>query len=188
MARTIRAQMMISTTGNLVRSSEFIVRRLKNLISRKGFTLMEMLIVLAVIVLILGVSIPFFSSFTKGAKLKTAAKDITAVLNTARNLVITHRRNYSVTFDYSARPHSYYITDEDNQLYEKKYYLPSSIRFNRPSNPDQPTTFTSDEAIFSSTGGLTAGAGSAWIADRRGDFRRISVSNTTGRVKIDKEP
>ena len=80
---------------------------------------MYKLIVLAVIILILWVSIPFFSSFTKGAKLKTAAKDVIAVLNTARSLAITQRKNYSVTFNYSARPHSYYITDEDNQLYEK---------------------------------------------------------------------
>ena len=166
---------MISTTGKLRET-------------RSAFTLMEMLIVLAVIALILGVSIPFFASFTKGAKLKTAAKDITAVLNTARSLAITHRRNYSVTFDYSARPHSYYISDEDDQLYEKKYYLPSSIRFNRPLSPDEPTTFTSGKATFSSTGGLTGSAGSVWIADKREDFRRISVSNTTGRVKIDKEP
>ena len=149
---------------------------------------MEMLIVLAVIVLLLGVSIPFFASFSKGAKLKTAAKDITAALNTARSLSITHRKNYSVNFEFSQQPHSFYITDESSQLYEKKHYLPSSIRFYRPHDPEHPTTFTSDKATFSSTGGLTGSAGSVWLADKKEDLRRISVSNTTGRVKIDKEP
>ena len=149
---------------------------------------MEMLIVLAVIVLLLGVSIPFFASFSKGTKLKSAAKGITAVLNTARSLSITHRKNYSVNFDFSQQPHSYYITDEDSQLHEKKYYLPSSIRFYRPQDPECPTTFISNKATFSPTGGLTGSAGSVWIADKKEDLRRISVSNTTGRVKIDKEP
>lgn len=155
---------------------------------KRAFTLMEMLIVLAVIVLLLGVSIPFFASFSKGAKLKTSAKGITAVLNTARNRAITYRKDCSVVFDFSELPHSYYINDEEGQLYGKKYYLPSSIKFYHSQDPERPTTFTSDKATFSSTGGLTTSAGSVWITNKKGDFRRISVSNTTGRVKIDKEP
>jgi len=166
---------MTLTTGRLIET-------------RKGFTVMEMLVVLAVIALLLGVSIPFFSGFTKGTKLKTAAKDVSAVLNTARSLAITHRKNYSVNFDNSSYPHPYYITDESDQLYGKRYSLPSSIRFYRPSEPESPSTFDSGKATFSSTGGLTGSAGSVWLADKRGDFRRITVSNTTGRVKIDKEP
>jgi Tfp pilus assembly protein FimT len=156
--------------------------------SRKSFTLMEMLVVLGVVILLIGVSIPFFASFNKGAKLKTSAKGVAAVLNTARNIAITQRKNYSVTFDTSSHPHSYYITDKDEQLYKKKYSLPSSVKFYRPGKPNEPTTFPSDKATFSSTGGLTGSAGSVWLADKQGDIRRISVSNTTGRVKIDKEP
>lgn len=155
---------------------------------RQSFTLMEMLVVLAVVVLILGVSIPFFATFTKGAKLKTAAKDVTAVLNTARSMAITQRKKYSVSFDYSAQPHFFYITDENNQVYGKKYYLPTSIRFYRPQDSLHPTTFTDDKATFSSTGGLTGSTGSVWIADKRDNTRRIAVSNTTGRVKIDRQP
>ncbi len=149
---------------------------------------MEMLVVLAVIALLLGVSIPFFSGFTKGAKLKTAAQDVSAVLNTARSLAITHRENYTITFDTSSYPHYYYISDGNEQLYGKKYSLPSAIRFYRPSEPDSPTTFNSDQTTFSSTGGLTGSAGSVWLADKKGNFRRISVANTTGRVTIDTEP
>ncbi len=143
---------------------------------------------LAVVALLLGVSIPFFAGFTKGTKLKTAAKDVSAVLNTARSLAITRRKNYSVSFETFSYPHSYYISDEDGQPYEKRYSLPSSIRFYRPSDPESPSTFASGKATFSSTGGLTGSAGSVWLADKGDDFRRISVSNTTGRVKIDKEP
>jgi Tfp pilus assembly protein FimT len=149
---------------------------------------MEMLVVLGVIILLLGVAIPFFASFSKGAKLKTSAKGVAGVLNTARNLAITQRKKYSVTFDNSSHPHSYYITDEDEQLYKKKYYLPSSVKFYRPDKPSEPTTFPSHQATFSSTGGLTGSAGSVWLADKKNDIRRISVSNTTGRVKVDKEP
>ncbi|MCQ9208774.1 MAG: prepilin-type N-terminal cleavage/methylation domain-containing protein [Omnitrophica bacterium] len=164
------------------------VRSQESGVTKKGFTLMEMLVVLAVIVLLIGVSIPFFASFTKGAKLKTAAKDVVAVLNTARIASITYRKNYSVNFDYSQTPHSYYITDENNEIYGKKYHLPSSIKFSRPQQPQQPTTFTADKATFSSTGGLIGSVGSVWLADKKEDFRRITVSNTTGRVKIDQEP
>ncbi len=156
--------------------------------SRPGFTLMEMLVVLAVIILLLGVSIPFFASFTKGAKLKTAAKDLTAVLNTARSLAITQRKVYSVIFDFSGQLHRYYIVDQDSQVYGKKYNLPSAVRFYRPDDPEQPTTFSSHQASFSTTGGLTGSTGSVWLSDKKGNFRRITVSNTTGRVQIDQQP
>lgn len=154
----------------------------------KGFTLMEMLVVLAVVAMLLGVSIPFFASFTKGAKLKTAASDLTAILNTARSFAITYRQNYSVVFDSSSAPHSYYIVDNSGQVYGKKYNLPSGTKFSRPSSPEQATTFEADRAVFTSTGGLSGSSGSVWVADKKQDFRRVNVSNTTGRVRIDKEP
>ncbi len=173
---------MTSIIGK-IRNSKFEIRN-----CRTAFTLMEMLVVLAVVVLLLGVSIPFFASFTKGAKLKTAGKDIIGVLNTARSLAITYRKNYSVTFDCSTSPHSYYISDADGRIHEKKYSLPSSIRFYRSQFPETPTTFIANKATFSPRGGLVGSAGAAWLADKKGNFRRISVSNTTGRVKVDKEP
>lgn len=166
---------MTSTTGKINRLNT-------------AFTLMEMLVVLAVIILLLGVSIPFFSSFTKGTKLKSAAKNVTVVLNTARSLSITERKNYSVVFNFSEQPHKYYIADPDGQLYGKEYILPSSVRFYRPSDPDNPTSFSEHQATFSSTGGLTGSKGAVWLSDKKENLRRITVSNTTGRVKIDTEP
>jgi len=174
---------MILITGNLVHSYEFIVRRLKNLPSKRSFTLMEMLVVLAVIVLLLGVSIPFFASFTKGAKLKAATKDIMAVLNTARSLAITKRENYSVNFDYANTPHSFYITAEGGAVHGKEYILPSSIRFYRSQEPENPTSFSSGKVTFSPRGGLTSATGSVWITDKKNNFRRITVFNTLEELK-----
>ena len=158
------------------------------MVKRAGFTLIELLVVMAVMVLLLGVSIPFFAGFSRGAKLKTAAKGITAVLNSARNLAITKRRNYSVLFNNSGRPHSYAIIDPQGAIYGKNYSLPSGIEFYRQSQPDQPTTFTANKVVFSSTGGLSGSSGSVWIADKKGNFRRISVSRSIGKVKIDQQP
>lgn len=155
---------------------------------KRAFTLMEMLVVLAVIVLLIGISIPFFASFTKGAKLKASTKDIMVVLNTARSLAITKRKNYSVTFDSATQPHSFYITDKDGEIYGKRYSLSSSVRFHRPQDPENPTTFFANKATFTPRGGLTAGTSSVWLADKKDNFRRITVFNTTGRVKIDQEP
>ncbi len=141
---------------------------------KKAFTLMEMLIVLAVITLLLGISIPFVANFTKGAKLKTAAKDVFAILNTARNLSLTYRKNYSIIFDTSVTPHAYYIIDEDENVYRKKYSLPSSISF----------SVSDGRSTFSSTGGLATGSNSIAIFDSKGASRTITISSATGRIKI----
>ena len=85
------------------RAREMTLATGKDKETRSAFTLMEMLVVMAVIVILLGISIPFFSGFTKGTKLKTAAQDITASLNAARGMAITYRKSYSVVFDYSEK-------------------------------------------------------------------------------------
>lgn len=52
---------------------------------KKGFSLIELLVVFAIIALILGIAIPGFSNYNKAQILKTAAYDLKAVLREAQN-------------------------------------------------------------------------------------------------------
>lgn len=156
------------------------------MISKTGnyaFTLVEMLVVLAILGLILGISIPFTASFGKGLAIKTTARSITGVLNVARSNAVTFRKNYSVVFD--VKKCQYWIEDESGMMYEKKYSLSASVKFDVKDNEEtDPVTFENDRVIFNPAGGLDGASGSITFSDKQGDTRTISIIGSTGKIIV----
>ena len=183
---------MILRTGEAprlcgVRLSEprasLIPRRLLARGNSRAFSLVEMLIVLAIMAMIMGISLPFTSGFGKGLKIKTTAKAITGMMRVARSNAATLRRNYSVVFD--VKKSQYWIEDNAGQVYEKKYPLPSSIKFEVKGDKDiDPITFENDRITFNSSGLIDGAGGSVTIADKQGSSRTISAAGTTGNITI----
>ncbi|MBM3253701.1 MAG: hypothetical protein FJZ16_05580 [Candidatus Omnitrophica bacterium] len=149
---------------------------------KTGFTILESTIVLGIIAVIMGMSIPLFSRFTKGSSINSAAYQISGILRTARSYAILKNSNYSVNFDNIIIPNAVWITDSTNNLIGKRYGLPKTIRIARPDGSD-PITFYDDRATFKPTGG-TVYMGSVYLMDSGGLTKQITVINTTGRVKI----
>lgn len=149
--------------------------------SRQGFTLIEILVVLGIIAIVFTISVPFFSRFTSGQRLKVATREISSVLQAARSYATTRHRAYYVNFD--REKGEFWISYVDPKLgettVEKIFNLPQAIDITQ-------TDFTNDRVEFKPTGGAVEG-GSIWIADKRGNIRRIVVSKVTGSVKIEKE-
>ena len=148
-----------------------------------AFTLVEMLVVLAIIGMLMGITLPFTSSFGKGLKIKTTARAIAGVLRVAKSNAVTLRKNYSVVFD--VKKDEYWIEDETGQVYEKKYSLPASVKFEVKDNKEaDPVTFKDDRAIFNPSGGMEESGGSVTFTDKQGDSRTISVIGSTGKISI----
>ena len=148
-----------------------------------GFTLVEMLVVLAIIGMILGISLPFTSSFGKGLTIKTTASSIVGVLRVAKSNAVTLRKNYSVVFD--VEKNEYWIEDASGQVYEKKYFLPTSVKFEVKDNKEaDPVTFKDHRATFNPSGGMEGSGGSVTFTDKQGASRTISVIESTGKISI----
>ncbi len=170
--------------------------------SRKAFTLLETIIVIAVMTLFFAISIPLFSKFTEKAKLDTTARSITSVLRTARSYAISNNTEYYVFFDATTTPDTYFIShQEDGSVVEEKIYkLPTGVWFYDPDadevgigftegtlHPDYPNV---KAARFKSTGELdeTAPNTSVHVADGQtasANKKEITVERTTGRVRIE---
>jgi len=151
---------------------------------RKAFTLVEMLVVLAIIAMLLGISLPFTSGFGKGLRIKTAARAILGTLRVARSNAITYREKYSVIFDVDAG--EYWIEDSDARTFERKRRLPSSIEFRIPDDEEaDPVTFEDDEVVFYTTGAAKGMSGSITITDRQGVSRVISIIASTGKITVE---
>jgi len=63
----------------------------------KGFTLVELLIVMTILSILLAVGVPSFQSFILGQRVKTAAYDVHAALTFARSEAIKRNANVVIT-------------------------------------------------------------------------------------------
>lgn len=91
-----------------------------------GFTLIEIMIVLALIAIVSSIAMPSLRGFAASTRLKSTAQAIRDMLNFARDMAITERTSYLVVFDLTAN----------------RYWLASSETFNL-ADPSTPVTTNS---------------------------------------------
>ncbi len=149
----------------------------------KGFSLIEMMVVLAIIALVVGMSLPYFGRFTGGNALRASTRQISSLIYTARSLAITHRKPYAVTFDVMEGDVA--VKDAgSSELVEKQYHLPETISLEHPEGAD-PVGFKDDRIVFTPTGGVSGETGTLWLKDRKGNTAQITVHQSTGRLKVE---
>ena len=156
------------------------------LTGKKGFTLVEMLVILAIISMLMGITIPFTAGFGKGLRIKTSARAILGTLRLARSSAITQRDKYAVVFD--VKNNEYWIQDASGAILEKKHRLPGSIKFKAGPKENEedadPITFENDTVTFYATGGIEGISGSITIMDKSGQSKTISIISSTGKISI----
>ena len=94
-----------------------------SLLTSKGFTLIEVMIVLALIAILSSIAMPSLRGFAASTRLKSTSHAIRDMLNFARDMAITERAAYLVVFDLTAN----------------RYWLASSETFNL-TDPATPLT------------------------------------------------
>lgn len=79
---------MASVAGKIRRG----LRRV--LVDRRGFTLVEMLIVLAIIAILAAVAVPSFSRFTRSAKVRACAENVRMIETAAQAWSLDHEGEF----------------------------------------------------------------------------------------------
>ncbi|MDZ8118423.1 pilus assembly FimT family protein [Pontiella agarivorans] len=67
--------------------------------SRRAFTLMEVMLVIVIVAIITGVSLPYFSGTIKGAGLKTTARTISRMSRYARSMAIMREEMMTIVLN-----------------------------------------------------------------------------------------
>lgn len=83
---------------------------------KRSFTIIELLVVLSIIILVLGISTPYFAKFAQKSKLEAAARDIATALRTARMYAITNRKTYFVRFNTDTEVYNIGYTEGANDI------------------------------------------------------------------------
>ena len=168
--------------------------------NKRGFTLIELVIVLAIMAMFFGISVPLFSRFGEKTQLEATARSIASTLTTARGYSIKENVDYYVFFDSTTSPHTYFISkaDDGSSSIEKTSKLPPGISFYyhvdwEDPDPAGPIGFTkgttANAALFKPTGELdeTTNDTAVYIADdtaSSANWKKIAVERTTGRVRV----
>jgi prepilin-type N-terminal cleavage/methylation domain-containing protein len=154
---------------------------------RRGVTLIEMMVVVAIMALIAGLSFPAVVSGIESMRLSQATRSVVQFLNAGLNRA--ERRQTVVEVTISKADNALWLRSTEAG-FEKKLDLPEGVRIvnvlpNLSGIPgvdtDAPRTF----AIF--PGGTTPRFG-VHLANRRGTERLVSVDPITGVPRIEVPP
>lgn len=139
-----------------------------------GFTLLELLVVVAILALLVAVVPPLVSGAIPGAELKSATRELAAALRYARSQAITYGRDVTLQLDVKSR--RYAITGV-NRDFALPADLDISVYGAASESPDKLTGGIRFFADGSSTGGriTVASAGRAY---------QVDVDWLLGRVKV----
>ncbi|MBN2317672.1 MAG: GspH/FimT family pseudopilin [Acidobacteria bacterium] len=96
--------------------------------SQKGFTLLEIIIVLLLITLIMAVSYPSLSRGTAALSLRTTGRDILNTFRYAREKAVTRQSGMLITVD---RENQKLCLTDDFGEGNREYLLPDTVRIQR---------------------------------------------------------
>jgi general secretion pathway protein H len=172
-------------------------------VKNKGFSLIEVMVVLILISLSMFLATPLLSGFSKTAELKGATKKISAILRYSRSEAVNRGKVYQVLFDSDLRQVNVQPIEEKEEDEEAKdgtkdvtkdeakdepkrktYTLPKGVDIKevKANSPQYPSDYAVIE--FYPNGGSNGGTIRLDSPDRKG--YRIKVHFLTGIVEIEK--
>ena len=151
---------------------------------KNGFTLIEMLVVIAIIILISVSAIPAITPFLKGQRLNKGARIVQAQALAARTMAINSRKARWLEFD--SINYKLSIRDETGlTVLGKEEFLPDTIEFGTSTG-----TWTAGTSTVSFDPNGTADtsnldANTITIQDKQGNTKNLEIISYTGQIISD---
>ena len=142
-----------------------------------GFTLVEMLVVIAIIILISVVAVPAITPFLKGQRLNKGARIVQASALAARTIAINSRKTRRLVFDSTYSKLS--IIDEDSTVVGIAEFLPDTIEFGTSTGSWTAGTSTVSFNPNGSADTSILGTDTVVIQDKQGNTKNLTIINYT---------
>ena len=142
-------------------------------------TLVELLVVLGIIGLIVGMSVPALIGYAKHTRLKTATRQIIGLLALARSTAISSHEEHAVVID-RQRGELSVVNLTSGEALERVIRLPKAVTLEVEVGGE---SSQETQLVFQPTGGLSGRTVSLVVADQ--DRRdTITVTSVTGAVSL----
>jgi len=140
---------------------------------------MELLVVLAVIGIIVGMSVPAMTRYSAQVRLKAATRQVVGLLSLARSLSIGSRAGHAVVVNAQARELTV-VNADSGEVLEQKVSLPRSVTV-EVQVAGEPAAEA--QVAFRPNGSLT-GRSVALILSDNDKRQTITVTGATGAVSV----
>ncbi|MFH1337149.1 MAG: GspH/FimT family pseudopilin [Candidatus Zixiibacteriota bacterium] len=153
----------------------------------KGFTMLEMMIIVVVIGIIATLSLPGFGKVMDRLKLKTAGRDVVSAMRFARSAAVSQKDQFGVYFDQSARTFLIFkdIANQSSFTYDVGADSVIQIK-NLPRNVNFGYTSIPGPAIIFKPNGSAYTSGQVYMSSygQYEGYLTVDVLGSTGRVKL----
>jgi prepilin-type N-terminal cleavage/methylation domain-containing protein len=154
-------------------------RRGEKKMNKKGFTLIEVIVVLIIIAIMAGLLAPNIGAWLPNYRLRSATRDIVSTMRDAQLKAISHNgRQYQVNF--TVGTNSYILQYSTGGLIFPDgpvQTTPSDITIDTTGLPGKIVTFNSDSTCTPAPAGIT-------LQNTKKVQRLITISSSTGKVTI----
>jgi prepilin-type N-terminal cleavage/methylation domain-containing protein len=148
--------------------------------NKRGFTLVEMLVVISIIILVSVVAVPSITPFLRGQGLSKGARIVQASALATRSMAINSRKTRLLVFDSTYSKLS--ITDDNANVLEREEFLPNNIEF---GIGEVDWVFGTSTVSFdpSGTADITdLGTDTVIIQDKQGNTKNLKIISYTGQI------